>query len=101
MVYEDNPFNSSKGKVLLKEIFNLMFIGTEGQPSKIETKDKDRQVSHYRGNIVNIVNKMRKFVKGYQQVTLAESNSSGIHVCPSCRRRDAIWMWETVDAGHY
>ena len=101
MVYKDNPFNSSKGKVLLKEIFNLMFIGMEGQPSKIETKDKDRQVSHYRGNIVNIVNKMRKFVKGYQQVTLAESNSSGIHVCPSCRRRDAIWMWETVDAGHY
>jgi len=101
MVYEDNPFNSSKGKALLKDIFNLMFIGKEGQPSKVEQVDKDRQVSHYKGNIVNIVNKMRKFVKGYQQVTLAESYSSGIHVCPHCRRRDAIWMWETVDAGHY
>ena len=101
MVYSDNPFNSSKGKTLLKDIFNLMFVGREGQPSKVEQGDNQRQVSHYKGNIVNIVNKMRKFVKGYQQVTLAESNSSGIHVCPHCRRRDAIWMWETVDAGHY
>tara|TARA_R110001632_G_scaffold68767_1_gene160950 strand:+ start:4640 stop:6592 length:1953 start_codon:yes stop_codon:yes gene_type:complete len=101
MGYKDNPFNSTKGKGLLKDIFNLMFVGKEGKPSQIEQTDKIRQVNHYRGNIVNIVNKMRKFVTGYQQVTLAESNSSGILVCPSCKRRDAIWMWETVDAGHY
>ena len=49
----------------------------------------------------NIVNKMRKFVVGYQQVPISESASSGILVCPHCKRRDPIWMWETVDAGHY
>ena len=101
MGYSDNPFNSTKGKELMKNIFNLMFVAPENQPAQIETKDKLRQINHYRGNIVNIVNKMRKFVKGYQQVIVSEANSSGIHVCPHCRRRDAIWLWETVDAGHY
>jgi len=101
MVYSDNPFNSSKGQELMKDIFNLMFIPPPNSPSKIESKDASRQVNHYKGNIVNIVNKMRKFVKGYQQVIISETASSGIHVCPSCKRRDAIWMWETVDAGHY
>jgi hypothetical protein len=101
MGYADNPFNSPQGQELVKQIFNLMFIEPEGKPSKIEVRDKARQVNHYRGNIVNIVNKMRKFVKGYEQVLISEANSSGIHICPHCRRRDAIWMWETVDAGHY
>ena len=101
MGYSDNPFNSPQGQSLLKDIFNLMFIAPESAPSKLETKNKGRQVTHYRGNIVNIVNKMRKFVKGYQQIVISETASSGIHVCPHCARRDAIWMWETVDAGHY
>lgn len=101
MGYSENPFNSEKGKKIVKDIFNLMFISPQGSPSKIESKDKQRQVSHYKGNIVNIVNKMRKFVKGYQQVIISETASSGIHICPHCHRRDAIWMWETVDAGHY
>ncbi len=101
MGYSDNPFNSPQGQELTKQIFNLMFVEPEGKPSKIEVTDKARQVNHYRGNIVNIVNKMRKFVKGYEQVLISEANSSGIHICPHCQRRDAIWMWETVDAGHY
>lgn len=101
MGYKDNPFNSSKGKELMKDIFNLMFISPERKPSKIETENKERQISHYKGNIINIVNKMRKFVVGYQQVAIGESQSSGILVCPHCARRDAIWLWETVDAGHY
>ena len=101
MPYKDNPFNSDKGKALMKDIFNLMFISPEGRPSQVESEDKDRQISHYKGNIVNIVNKMRKFVVGYQQVPISESASSGILVCPHCKRRDPIWMWETVDAGHY
>ena len=101
MAYSDNPFNSPQGQALMKNIFNLMFIEPEGKPSEIEQRDKGRQINHYRGNIVNIVNKMRKFVKGYQQVIISETASSGIHVCPHCARRDPIWMWETVDAGHY
>ena len=101
MPYKKNPFNSDKGKELMKDIFNLMFISPEGRPSEVESEDKDRQISHYKGNIVNIVNKMRKFVVGYQQVPISESSSSGLLVCPHCKRRDPIWMWETVDAGHY
>ena len=101
MPYKKNPFNSDKGKQLMKDIFNLMFISPEGEPSQVEMENADRQISHYKGNIINIVNKMRKFVVGYQQVPISESSSSGIFVCPHCKRRDPIWMWETVDAGHY
>ena len=35
---------------------------------------------------------------GYKQVILS-NEGSGILVCPL--HRDAIWNWETVDAGHY
>ena len=101
MGYKDNPFNSDKGKKIMKDIFNLMFISPENKPSKIESDSKQRQISHYKGNIINIVNKMRRFVVGYQQVAISESQSSGILCCPHCGRHDPIWMWETVDAGHY
>lgn len=101
MGYKSNPFNSDKGKALMKDIFNLMFISPERKPSQIESEDKKRQIEHYKGNIINIVNKMRKFVVGYQQVAIGETQSSGIMVCPHCARHDPIWMWETVDAGHY
>jgi len=79
MGYKKNPFNSPQGQELMKDIFNLMFISPERKPSQIESENKQRQISHYKGNIINIVNKMRKFVVGYQQVTLSESQSSGIH----------------------
>ncbi len=101
MVYEDNPFNSSQGKKILDDIFDLMFVSPTKEPNKVESSDKIKQVDYYKSNIVNIVNKMRKFVMGYKQVILSETEGSGILVCPSCYRRDAIWNWETVDAGHY
>lgn len=101
MGYKKNPFNSPQGQELMKDIFNLMFISPERKPSQIESDSKQRQISHYKGNIINIVNKMRKFVVGYQQVAVSESQSSGILVCPHCARRDPIWLWDTVDAGHY
>jgi hypothetical protein len=101
MGYSNNPFNSSEGQKVVKDIFDLMFIEPQNDPSEIEMDDKIRQVSHYRGNIISIVNKMKRFVTGYQQVPRNETASSGIHVCPHCARRDAIWNWEVVDAGHY
>ena len=101
MSYKKNPFNSDKGKEIVEKIFDLMFIPEEHKPNKIEKENKDRQVLFYRGNIINIVNKMRKFVTGYQQIPLSESGSSGINVCPHCMRRDFIWHWEVVDGGHY
>jgi hypothetical protein len=101
MVYKKNPFGSSAGNEIVKNIFDLMFISEDAQPSAIEKNNLQRQVRYYRGNIINIVNNMRKFVDGYQQVPVAESSSSGIHVCPHCRRRDFIYHWEAVDGGHY
>jgi RNA polymerase subunit RPABC4/transcription elongation factor Spt4 len=101
MGYSKNPFNSPEGQKVVKDIFDLMFIEPQDKPSEIEKTDKIRQVSHYRGNIISIVNKMKRFVTGYQQVPRNETASSGIHVCPHCARRDAIWNWEVVDAGHY
>ena len=101
MGYKKNPFNSDKGNKIVNEIFDLMFIPEEHNPNKLEIEDKQRQVRFYRGNIINIVNKMRKFVTGYQQIPLSESHSSGINVCPHCMRRDFIWHWEVVDGGHY
>lgn len=101
MVYDENPFNSSQGQKILEDIFDLMFVAPVKQPNKIETENKIKQVDYYKSNIVNIVNKMRKFVMGYKQIILSETEGSGILVCPSCYRRDAIWNWETVDAGHY
>ena len=101
MPYRKNPFGSSAGNELVEEIFNLMFVTNEAQPSKLEIENKARQVKFYRGNIVNMANKMRKFVSGYQQVPISQSSSSGIHVCPHCNRRDFIYFWEVVDGGHY
>jgi len=101
MGYKKNPFNSAQGQVIVQDIFDLMFIPEEHNPNKIEKDNKYRQVLFYRGNIINIVNKMKKFVTGYQQIPISESGSSGIHVCPHCRRRDFIWHWQLVDGGHY
>lgn len=101
MPYKKNPFGSAKGNEIVEQIFDLMFIGEEAQPNIIEQNNLQKQVNHYRGNIINIVNKMRKFVDGYQQVPVAETHSSGIHICPHCSRRDFIYHWQVVDGGHY
>ncbi len=82
MGYKKNPFNSEAGQKLMKDIFNLMFISPEKKPSNIENENSERQITHYKGNIINIVNKMRKFVVGYEQVPIVEAASSGICVCP-------------------
>ncbi len=55
MGYKSNPFNSPKGQELMKDIFNLMFISPERKPSQIESDSKQRQIAHYKGNIINIV----------------------------------------------
>ena len=101
MPYKNNPFGSSKGDEIVENIFDLMFITDEAQPSKLNIDDKNKQVKFYKNNIINIVNKMRKFVTGYQQVPISEADSPGIHVCPHCKRRDFIYFWQLVDGGHY
>lgn len=101
MGYNKNPFGSSEGNRLVEEIFDLMWVRPEKGVKAIDTEDLSRQVNHYRSNIINMVNKMRKFVTGYQQVPIHETKSSGIHVCPSCTRRDFIYYWDILDAGHY
>jgi len=101
MGYRKNPFGSDEGIKIVEEIFDLMFLTEAKQPSKLEVTNKDKQVKFYKDNIITIVNKMRKFVTGYQQVPINETSSSGIHVCPHCSRRDFIYFWQVVDGGHY
>ena len=101
MGYRKNPFGSGEGIKIVEEIFDLMFLTDAEQPSKLEITNKGKQVKFYKDNIVNIVNKMRKFVTGYQQVPINETSSSGIHICPHCNRRDFIYFWQVVDGGHY
>lgn len=101
MGYSDNPYNSQEGIKLLEDIYDLMWVRPEMGSGAIEKNNLTRQVDHYRSNIINIVNKMRKFVSGYQQIPISETQSSGIHVCPHCSRRDFIYHWEVLDGGHY
>ena len=86
MPYKKNPFGSSAGNEIVDNIFDLMFISDDSQPNEIEQNKLQRQVRYYRENIINIVNNMRKFVDGYQQVPVAESSSSGVHICPHCHK---------------
>ena len=93
MPYKKNPFVSAAGNEIVDNIFDLMFISDDSQPNEIEQNKLQQQVRYYRENIINIVNNMRKFVDGYQQVPVAESSSSGVHVCPQCGE-DAPTIWE-------
>ena len=101
MGWKDNKFSSPEGQKYVSKIFDLIFAEPMFSSNKIETQDLDRQVSHFKNNMLSIVNLMKKFVVGYAEVPMAEAVSSGIHICPHCVRRDFIWNWEMLDAGHY
>ena len=101
MAWKDNKFSSPEGQKYVSKIFDLIFAEPMFSSNKIETQDLNRQVSHFKNNMLSIVNLMKKFVVGYAEVPMSEAVSSGIHICPHCMRRDFIWNWEMLDAGHY
>lgn len=101
MGWEDNKFSSSLGQSYMNKIFNMIFAEPMYETNKLETKNLDRQVTHFKNNMLSIVNMMKKFVVGYAEVPMSEATSSGIQICPYCMRRDFIWNWEILDVGHY
>ncbi len=101
MGWKQNKFDSDKGQEYIGKIFDMIFAEPMFESNKIETVDLDRQVSHFKNNMLSIVNLMKKFVVGYSEVPMSEAVSTGIQVCPYCRRRDFIWNWEITDVGHY
>jgi len=101
MGWKKNKFSSELGQEYIGKIFDLIFAEPMFESNKIETEDLDRQVNHFKNNALSIVNLMKKFVVGYGEVPMSEAVSTGIQICPHCRRRDFIWNWEIVDVGHY
>ena len=101
MGWSDNKFSSPKGQKYMNKIFDMIFAEPMYETNKLETDNLDRQVTHFKTNMLSIVNIMKKFVVGYSEVPMSEATSSGIHICPHCMRRDMIWDWEILDVGHY
>ena len=100
MSYIDNPYNSDVGKSLLKKnLTNIFLVGDK--PNSLESDSKETMVSNFRQQTNSIITIMKRFVKGYKQISLGNSYDSGIYVCPSCSRRDFIYHWESVDLGIY
>lgn len=102
MSYIDNPYNSDVGKSLLKKnLTNIFLVGDK--PNSLESKSKETMVSNFRQQTNTIITIMKRFVKGYKQISLGNSYDSGIYVCPNekCGRRDFIYHWESVDLGLY
>ena len=100
MSYIDNPYNSDVGKQLLKQNLNNIFIVGE-KANTLESDDKNLMVENFRAQTNKIITIMKRFVKGYRQISLGDSYDSGIYVCPHCNRRDFMYHWESVDLGIY
>lgn len=100
MSYIDNPYNSDIGKQLLKQnLKNIFLVGED--PNTLESEDKSMMVGNFRKQTNKIITIMKRFVKGYKQISLGDAYDSGIYVCPGCNRRDFMYHWESVDLGIY
>ncbi len=100
MSYIDNPYNSDIGKQLLKQNLKNIFLVGEKE-NTLESKSKTAMVTNFRQQTNKIITIMKRFVKGYKQISLGDAYDSGVYVCPSCNRRDFIYHWESVDLSIY
>jgi len=100
MSYIDNPYNSDVGKQLLKQNLKNIFLVGE-KDNTLESDDKDMMVGNFQAQTHRIISIMKRFVKGYKQLSLGDSYDSGVYVCPHCQRRDFMYSWESVDLGIY
>ena len=73
------------------------------EDNTFESEDTDLMVGNFRRQTAEIINAMKRFAKGYKQVSVGNAFDSGIYVCPNpeCCRRDFIYQWESVDLGVY
>ena len=102
MVYENNPFNSTKGQEIMKNLFDNIFLHDD---KKMEVESKDDIVAHFRGTnsqtLINTINLLKRFLKGFIHIGFSQSFDAGIYICPYCRRRDFMWFWQFEDFGIY
>ena len=70
MGYATNPFNSNKGKEILKQNFRLVFAAAKKNPRDIEATDLRGITSFFVDNTEQIINNIMKF--SYSKVTKHE-----------------------------
>lgn len=101
MVYEDNPFNSPEGQMLLAEMFDLIYLTDPSDRNVLEQNNLHDIVNHFRNGQPQVTTLMRQFFGGYKYQNAEKSFQSGILVCSNeeCRRRDFVFNWEHVDFG--
>ena len=101
MVYEDNPFNSSEGQMLLAQMFDLIYLTDPSDRNVLEENNLHDLVNHFRNGQPQVTTLMRQFFGGYKFQNAEKSFQSGILVCGNeeCRRRDFVFNWEHVDFG--
>ena len=101
MGYGTNPFNSEKGKNILKENFRLVFVADRKNARDIEANDLRQITGHFVDNTEQIINNIMKFSKGHRPILPANAFETGIYVCPHCLRRDFMNLWEYESLGYY
>jgi hypothetical protein len=101
MPYESNTYISPKGQELQERIFDNLFPSVSG--GEMNVASVQDVVGHFRGDNGQTLHQttqlMKRFIQGYEHFGFNESYGSGIHICPHCRRRDFMWLWEYVDFG--
>jgi len=101
MVYEDNPFNSPDGQMLLAQIFDLIYLTDPSDRNVLKENNLHDLVNHFRNGQPQVTTLMRQFFGGYKFQNAEKSFQSGILVCSNndCARRDFVFNWEHVDFG--
>jgi hypothetical protein len=101
MVYEDNPFNSPEGQMLLSQMFDLIYLTDPSDRNVLQENNLHDLVNHFRNGQPQVTTLMRQFFGGYQYKNAEKSFQSGILLCSNeeCGRRDFIFNWEHVDFG--
>ena len=101
MVYEDNPFNSPEGQMLLAQMFDFIYLTDPSDRNVLEENNLHDLVNHFRNGQPQVTTLMRQFFGGYKFQNAEKSFQSGILVCGNekCRRRDFVFNWEHVDFG--
>ena len=74
MGYATNPFNSEKGKKILKENFRLVFAASKKNPKDIESKSLSTITGHFVEHTEQIINNILKCCFGLKQISSRDVN---------------------------
>jgi len=100
MVYENNTYISPEGRDITNKIFDNLF---NHDSSSMRADTVPEIVDHFRGSggerLHQTTQLIKNFIQAMEHLPFIQSYNSGIHICPHCKRRDYIWLWEYVDFG--